>query len=427
MSARKASATFPVAGAEEPAREEKQRELDALLRSGAVRERTCLHSLLTYLGEKAVADATEPLKEYTIGVEALGKPENYDPRLDSTVRVDIGKLRSKLRDYYQGAGASSPLRAEIPKGQYHLAFVRREQIPAAAPFDTRSSWWRPATIAVATLLATTVLVGAVRPWSRDPARAELSPELGAFWAPFLDNRIPTLLAYGTPLFLKGDGWFFRNPRVNREQDGEHAEDVEKLVSVLKPTQRRWVQNFTGLGEAEALFMVTRLLASQQVALAVQRSSNLSWEEMKGRNVVLLGSHKFNPQIPELPVVPKFKAANAPSRIVNVTPAAGEPAGYFTVTTTPNGPIVEEYALVSVYGGFEAGARLLVLSCSSSEGTGAAAEYVTRPDTMKELFAAMKLDPRKDALPKAFQVVIKARMNGGVPVHLSHVTHHVLAQ
>ena len=427
MTARKPSTTLPVAAAQALSREEKQQELDAL-RIGAVREGTCLHSLLTYLGQKAVADATEPLKEYTIGVEALGKPENYDPRLDPTVRVDIGKLRTKLRDYYQGPGASRPLRAEIPKGQFHLAFVRRAQITPAAPIDTRSWWWRPAMIAAATLLATTALVGAVRPWSRvPPARAELSPELGAFWAPFLENRIPTLLAYGTPLFLKGDGWFFRDPQVNREQDGERAEGVEKLVSVLKPTQRRWVQNFTGLGEAEALFMITRLLASQQVALAVQRSSNLSWEDMKGRHVILLGSHKFNPQIPDLPVVPKFKAVNAPPRIANATPVDGEPTGYFTVTTMPNGPIVEEYALVSVYGGFDAGARLVVLSCSSSEGTGAAAEYVTRPDTMKELFAAMKIDPRKDTLPKAFQVVIKAKMNGGVPVHLSHVTHHVLAQ
>ncbi|MBI4476367.1 MAG: hypothetical protein HY654_04285, partial [Acidobacteria bacterium] len=95
------------AGAEEPSREEKQRELDALLRGGIVRERTCLHSLLCYLGKKAIEDSTGPVKEYTIGIEALGKPEDYDPRLDPTVRVDIGKLRTKLRDYYQGPGSTS--------------------------------------------------------------------------------------------------------------------------------------------------------------------------------------------------------------------------------------------------------------------------------------------------------------------------------
>jgi hypothetical protein len=60
-------------------RGERQQELDYLLASGIVRENTQLYNLLAYLGRKSFADLTGPLKEYVIGIEALGKPEDYDP------------------------------------------------------------------------------------------------------------------------------------------------------------------------------------------------------------------------------------------------------------------------------------------------------------------------------------------------------------
>lgn len=63
---------------------------------------------------------------------------------------------------------------------------------------------------------------------------------------------------------------------------------------------------------------------------------------------------------------------------------------------------------------------------SYEGTGAAGEYVTRADTLRDVFREMSLDPRERRLPLAFQVVVKARIKSGVPIHLSHVAHHVLA-
>lgn len=410
------------APAEEIPREEREQELAALLRSGLVRESTYLYTLLSYLGKKSLANG-EPLKEYTIGVEALGKPEDYDPRLDPTVRVDISKLRAKLRAYYDTQGAARPLHLGIPRGQYHLAFVRT--LPAAPGQPTR----RPVrgVVAAAVVAAGCVAAGwlLVSPRLREPLAPELAPELEAFWAPFLQRSVPTLISYGTPLFLKLDRAYYRDPHVNRPEEADQA-GLETVVRALSPSERRWVINFTGVGEAEALFMITRLLASQDVPLSIQRSAHLSWEDMKGKHVILLGSYKFNPHIPDLPVTPKFEVASRPPRIVNLRPAGGEPADYRTVRARPNGEILEEFALVSVYRGLTPGTHLMVLSCSSTEGTGAAGEYVTRADTLRDLFRKMGLDPRARRLPPAFQVVVKARIKSGVPIHLSHVAHHVLA-
>jgi len=402
-------------------REERERELQALLQSGLVRENTDLYTLLRYLGKKSLENG-DALKEYTIGVEALGKPKDYDPRLDPTVRVDISKLRAKLREYYREQGAAKAVHFEIPRGEYHLTFVRPLQA-APAPRETRllRRSLLAAAAAVALLAASWPLVSPRLGKSPAPA---LAPELQALWAPFLQRSVPTVISYGTPLFLKLDRVFYRDPRVNRPEEGEQA--LENIVHALKPSERRWVVNYTGVGEAEGLFLITRLLASQDVPLSVQRSAHLSWEDMKGKHVILLGSHKNLAQIPGLPVTPKFRVASDPPRVLNLRPTGEEPVEYRTVRASPNGEILEEFALVSVYGGLIPGTHLMVLSCSSTEGTGAAAEYVTRADTVRDLLRKMGVDPRTRRPPRAFQVVVKARMKSGVPIQLSHVTHHVLA-
>jgi hypothetical protein len=110
----------------------------------------------------------------------------------------------------------------------------------------------------------------------------------------------------------------------------------------------------------------------------------------------------------------------------LNPAPGEPAEYRHVFEGKFAAVLEAYSVISVYPGIAPATRLTVLACSANEGTGGAAEYVTRPDTMKEMFEKMGLKP-EEPLPAAFQYVIKVKLNEGVPVQFSYVTHHVLAR
>jgi hypothetical protein len=413
------SATPPT---EEIPRNEKERELSALLQSGLVRPNTDLHILLSYLGKRSL-DNGGPLKEYTIGVEALGKPEDYDPRLDPTVRVDISKLRAKLRDYYHTEGAARAVHLEIPRGGYHLDFVR-----GLRPAPARTTRLPRRALMAGAVAAVLLIAGwsLVSPQFRGPPAPSLAPELQALWAPFLERSVPTVISYGTPLFLKLDHAYYRDPHVNRPEDVDRAEELEDVVRAFNPSERRWATTYTGVGEAEALFMITRLLASQGVPLSVQRAAHLSWEDMKGKHVILLGSHKSVAQLPELPVAPKFEVASQPPRVINLRPTGEEPTDYRTVRTGTHGEVLDEFAVVSFYEGLTPGTRLVVLSCSSTAGTGAAAEYVTRPDTVRGLLREMGVDPQAPRLPQSFQVVVRARMKRGVPIRLSHEVHHVLA-
>lgn len=386
---------------------QRRRELDNLLAAGLAREHSHLYDLLVYLGTKALEEPDAPLKEYVVGVEALRKPPEYDPRLDPTVRVEVARLRKKLEDYYRGPGVDHPVRMEIPKGGYLPVFTE----PAQPPLERGRRWLTLAGVAAAALAIVLLLLLGLRPGAR------LDRELEAFWRPWFANPHPSLLVYGTPLFIKMNRSYYRDPRINSKEEMAEQPRLARVLEALTPAETRPVFTFTGVGEAEAMFLLTRVLAGRRGSLDARPSSSLSWDDLKGRNVIFLGGRKYNSMIAGLPHKRKFEEANR--AIVNLQPRAGEPAAYRTASRTPHGELTEEYALISVSSGLSSGTLMMTLDSSSTEGTLAAAEFITRPDTVRDLV-------KRDLSPtRPFQVVIRAKLNQGVPVGLSYVTHAVV--
>src|SRR6185295_3926690 len=76
-------------------------QVERLLASKTFENSEAHRRLLHYLSEKSLTGEADRLKEYTIGLEAFGKPESYDPKQDSIVRLQVGRLRQKLAVYYQ--------------------------------------------------------------------------------------------------------------------------------------------------------------------------------------------------------------------------------------------------------------------------------------------------------------------------------------
>jgi len=107
-------------------------ELDRILASKGFATAGRLSKLLRYVVEKTLAGETNQLKEYAVGIEVFERDEKYDPRLDSIVRVEAGRLRTKLDEYYNGDGAGSPIRIALPRGGYSAVF-ERPIAPSAAP------------------------------------------------------------------------------------------------------------------------------------------------------------------------------------------------------------------------------------------------------------------------------------------------------
>lgn len=112
-------------------------ELDRILTSKGFANAGRVSKLLRFVVEKTLAGHTDQLKEYSVGVEVFERDETYDPRLDSIVRVEAGRLRSKLDEYYNGDGAASALRISLPRGGYSAVF-ERAAVPAPVQADRRA-------------------------------------------------------------------------------------------------------------------------------------------------------------------------------------------------------------------------------------------------------------------------------------------------
>jgi tetratricopeptide (TPR) repeat protein len=171
-------------------------ELDRILASPGFRGSERRRTLLTFLVEKALAG--ESVKEYVIGIEAFGKDPDYDPRIDPVVRVEMGRVRLHLTDYYAAEGSADPLRIEIPKGRYLPVFqtpVRQE--PTVQKPPERRRLVLPA-IALAVLCAAGIgyrfLPSRHRAASvENPAVRELCAKARFFWSKRTPEALQTSL------------------------------------------------------------------------------------------------------------------------------------------------------------------------------------------------------------------------------------------
>lgn len=119
-------------------------QLERILSTGPLTNAGRLSRLLRYVVERTLAGEGAQLKEYVLGVEVFDRPTEYDPRIDSIVRVEARRLRSKLDEYYRGVGANDPVIIAVPRGSYVPSFgwpidataTPEMSAPAAAPPDS---------------------------------------------------------------------------------------------------------------------------------------------------------------------------------------------------------------------------------------------------------------------------------------------------
>lgn len=110
-----------------------RRERDRILTSNVFASSQRMRELFDYLVAEARADRAARLKEFAIGIAVFGRDETYDPRIDAVVRVEVGRLRAKLREYYTEDGQQDPVRIEIPKGSYVPTFTLTDSSATQEP------------------------------------------------------------------------------------------------------------------------------------------------------------------------------------------------------------------------------------------------------------------------------------------------------
>ncbi len=402
---------------QDPVKDAWNAQIAKVCKSRAFRNTEVLKRLLDYLGRQALEGPPEGVKEYQVGIEAFGKPSSYDPKTDSSVRVQASKLRQKLDEYYRTEGAEDPLILELPKGHFHLEF-RERQSGSQSSFPAPGSGWRRISIVLAVLLCITAGLAAYFGFRLiNPARLvpPWTPEMEEFWQPILTSHRPIVVALGTPLFVKVSDYFFRDPTVNTAESASRSESVKKLSRLLD-APNSVVFPYTGVGEAAGVFGLTRLLALAGRDVSLEVSRNLNWEEIARNNVVFVGPPKFNLPTDDLPFEQHFIIRHA--RVDNLKPSPGEPAHFDEKRSADGSQSEEGHALVTRVSGLHGAGWLLILAGTSTEGTRAAAEYVSRPEHVSALVRAMHR--QFGGVPGHFQAVIRARYKAQTPIAIETV-------
>jgi TolB-like protein len=93
-------------------------QLAKILDSRIFRKSERMRRFLRFIVETTLAGKQSEIGEYSLGLEVYDRTDEFDPRLNSIVRVDAARLRSKLREYYETEGNFDVIHIEIPKGTY---------------------------------------------------------------------------------------------------------------------------------------------------------------------------------------------------------------------------------------------------------------------------------------------------------------------
>jgi TolB-like protein/tetratricopeptide (TPR) repeat protein len=109
-----------------PTTPEIEEELDRILSSKVFAAAQRSQAFLRYVVKRSLTDAPSPLKEFSIAMDVFARDHDYDPSIDATVRVEAGRLRSRLREYYDGEGSGDPIHIDVPKGGYYPTFAFRD-------------------------------------------------------------------------------------------------------------------------------------------------------------------------------------------------------------------------------------------------------------------------------------------------------------
>ena len=398
-------------------------EVDKLVASPALHGSESLCKLLRYLANHALEHPGVPLKEYQIATEVFGRQSDFDPQVDSMVRVQAGRLRTKLTEHYSVNGANDHIWVELPKGTYVLAFHDRpaqknhdlahhEVSVESRPEDSSHARslpgkWLAAVAALSLLLVAALAVLGTLLFNRKPANPAtvsaseaVPPTFPIFWKGFLVGPEEPLVVFSNAQF------------VGRPDVGMRYFVAPKDVGAVT------LDHYTGVGEVLAVHALDLVFGSLHQPLRIKRGSLFTLDDAKNNNLIFIGSPSENLALLEIPSTKQFtfhQLTSGPrhgdTEIINVHPRAGEPAEF--LATPSNQTLSEDYSVVALVPGLNPARSELILAGTTTIGTQAAVEFVCSDNLLQELLRRLSVSTAGQLKP--FEAVIRVKVARGVPV------------
>ncbi len=386
--------------------------VEVIASSARFRKAPVLRELLLFL----LKHRDEEISEYAIAVDALGRKPDFDPKLDATVRVQIARLRQRLKDYYENEGRSDVVRVFVPPGSYRLDLeqdtappvspvVAAPAAPAAAVESARRPRWLVALVAGVGVLA------AVLAWDDWRLRNEVAgrgssdapPALSEFWKPLTSGKSPVTVVVPAPLFFswRSKSLMVRDFHINEPGHLEQSPALRGIRQMMgeEPvvSQLDTVSSDTLAGAA-----VTNYLHARNVSVSTLDTPTLTLDALTGRNAVILVGPGSVPQLDPLLAGTNYYLLPGDGCVHNRKPVDGEPEKWKDITLAPERTI--SYGIVSRLPGRTPGTHMLVLAGRYNTGL---SMLLTTPSELAEV---EKLHRGKGA-PEYFEMVVRFERNG----------------
>jgi len=389
-------------------------QIEKIANSSLLHGSESLCKLLRYLARTAVDHPGSHPKEYQIATEVFGRSADFDPQMDSTVRVQVGRLRQKLHEYYASEGVGDAILVDLPKGSYALGLQHRGPVPvqkevqpkpvAGRNVAPRPRNWAIAVTALSILLAAAIaVIIAQRVTGNKAAEAAenySSPALRLFWKGFLAGPEEPWVVFSNASF------------VGRPETGM------RYLDPARDTQPKILDHYTGVGEVLAIHELDHVFATLHRQLRVKRGSLLSLDDVKNNDLIFVGSPAENLTLRDIPGTREFVFRRLPDgarkgdlAIVGLHSQVGEPREFLG---TPNNlPLTDDYAVIALVRGLNPSRSILILAGTTTLGTQAAVEYVCRQSSVEQLLLRLSVAPTGEVEP--FEAVLHAKVTRGVPI------------
>ena len=403
-------------------------QIEKIANSSVLHGSESLRKLLRYLANYGLDHPGGHLKEYQIATEVFGRSPNFDSQLDSTVRVQVGRLRQKLHDYYASEGSDDSIVVDLPKGNYVLSFHHhsadttrsshinkdKEADPHLTPPEAATAPAAPngiflKLVIVALCILLVVAIGAiVALWGNrnrfTTAEASevspVAPSLALFWKNFVSGPEEPWVVFSNASF------------VGRPETGM------RYLDASRDARPKILDHYTGVGEVLAVHELDRLFDSLHRQIRVKRGSLLSLDDVKNNDVIFVGSPAENLTLLEIPGSQEFvfqRLTSGPRKgdlgIVNLHPQSGEPKEFLG---TPNDlPLTDDYSVIALRKGLNPSHSVLILAGTTTLGTQGAVEYVCRESSVEQLLLRLAVSPGGEVQP--FEAVLHVKVTRGVPL------------
>jgi hypothetical protein len=401
-----------------------------------------LTSFLICICDLALSGRSSEINEQKIGIVVFGRSPDYDSSIDGIVRPQASRLRQRLDLYFNGEGANEPVRITLPRGSYVPVFEPNPgQSPAADPPSVTavvppvSSPSEPTAtlpsdlqsvrlpwILVMVLLVALLVVG-VRSARRSTADSSISSTPHPMWSLlFRPNQRTIIVPSDTGLVM----W---QSATGQSVDLEHylsgsyraqiAGDIPtEQVNPADLASRR----YTSIVDLGVVKQLTQIADAQKSKLALSYARDVSVEELKEANVVLIGAAVANPWVELFEPKMNFVFAEAHIRqytVLNRTPTGTEPARW---TANYDDPQHRVYGVVGFLPNLSGTGNVLILEGTSMAGTQSAWDFVADDSSFLPFVNRIR---RPDGSIPHFQLVLDSTNLAGSAIKRSILAWRVM--